>query len=228
MPNFPNVPKLPGVPSVPRSPNFPTTAAPVIQITSLVSQLWDTISHRATWGVFRDAGGGDLRPVIIPDNITSFGNTNEYSVVNFPIQEGKFASFNKIANPFDASVSMTVGGGEQTRAAFLKQLDFAISTLDKYIILTPEKSYTGVNLVRYRILRSGAKDAYFFSDVELFFVEIREVQSQYVTTQQAATQTVNAQSPGATPEQLLGNVKTTSVSVPVGARALAALDAVPL
>lgn len=215
-PPFPNVPRLPGVPQVRRSPLFPANPGPVIGTAVALGRLWEALTAPITWGVFRqqdtqtDAAGvptvtvrGNLQPVITADSVLDFGYRNEYDVADYPLQDGAFANYNKVALPYEASVRFAKGGTKEERREFLNQLEDILVTTELFYILTPERTYVDVNPVRLEVVRRGAGGAYFLTEVDLFFREIRSVQPQYTNT---AVATQNAQNPSAQPVDNNGTV----------------------
>lgn len=242
-PPFPNVPKLPGVPQLPRSPLSPTVALPVLSLGLALGALWKSVFAKSGWAIYKSnvVGSQDTKtdntnpnqldevvvvakrkPVVEPDSFGEFTYRNEWSVSDFPVQAGEFASYNKVANPFETMVRMYKGGTKEARKKFLDSIEAIQGTLDLYDIVTPERTYLGVNVLRYEVSRRGAKGAYFLSEVDLYFREIRQVTSTYTTT---AVVTENAQSASAAPVtnsgvvQAITNIKndvTTAASNTVG------------
>jgi hypothetical protein len=207
---FPNVPALPGVPQLVRSLLFPPSPLPSIG-SQASSGLWASSGELPTWGVFDSSG----TQVIDPDNIFSLSNRNEWRLLDYPVQDGAFASFNKVIVPFEVSVRMTKGGSQSDRSAFLDQIEAIAGDLNLYDILTPEVTYTDVNITRYELTRRSAEGA-FFLEVDLFFRQILQVAAQYSTS---AANTQNAQNPAAVPPDNTGLVQ--SQPAPANAQAIA-------
>ena len=218
-PQFPNVPKLPGVPQLLRNPQFPPGPPPILNAVLAVGRLWQALFTQPLWAIYKQAEEqptetdegvegvtvtADREPVVVPDSFLTFGVRNEWTVSDYPVQRGAFMNYNKVANPFETVVRMSKGGSLQQRKAFLDSLDAIAGTLDLYDILTPEKTYLGVNVLRYEIARQGAKGAYFFSEVDVYFREIRQVTATYTTS---AADTANAQDPSALPVNNTGTVQ---------------------
>lgn len=195
LPEFPTVPQLPGVPQLARASAFfnnVTLAASAIQ-----KFLWSSAQVKPTWGLFSAAGAA----VITPDNYLGFENSNDWKVSDFPLQDGQFSAYNKVVIPYTASVKITKGGTVQQRKALLQQLDAIAGDTNVYKLLTPEKSYTKLNITSYRLRRMGQEGAYYFADLEIFFRNIQASPSQYSNT---SANTANAVNPNATPAQNLG------------------------
>jgi len=226
-PQFPNVPRLPGVPQLLRSSNFPANPGPVLGTAAAVGALWRALFAQPKWGVYRmvapptEEDGvptvtvrAQARPVVTPDSVLDFGYRKEYEVSDYPLQDGDFASYNKVAQPYEAYVRFSKGGSVQDREDFLAQIDAIIGTTTLYYILTPERTYINVNPIRHEIIRRGAGGAYFLTEVDLYFREIRSVEAQYTQT---AVTTKNAQNPSALPVQNTGTVaglKVPAVDIP--------------
>lgn len=231
---FPNVPKLPGVPQLARSNLFPTTIPPILGLPLALGALWQSIFAVPQWAIYKaipppqpdpqeleDARNGidtvhvvaKRQPVVKPDSFGEFSYRNEWSVSDFPVQEGAFASYDKVNNPFEIMVRLYKGGSKEVRKKFLDSIEAIVSTLDFYDILTPERTFLNVNVTRYEISRRGPKGAYFLDEIDLYFREIRVVKATYSTT---STVTQNAQNPSAQPVDNAGTVQAQPVDVETG------------
>jgi hypothetical protein len=206
---FPNVPNLPGVPLLARAAlsviidvTTVINIARVFAVQAPVDVLFHATKAKPVWGVFNTAGAR----VINADNVMAFDYRAEWALANFPVQQGAFASYNKVTKPFDTSVVLTKGGSEADRTTFLNQCETVAGSLDLFNILTPEKQYIGVNGARMEMSRKEVKGA-FFVVVELFFQRIEEVDAQYSTTGTQGTSTANASTPTAVPPVNNGNVQ---------------------
>jgi hypothetical protein len=210
-PKFPNIPKLPGVPQLLRSPLFPPGPPPVLSGVLAGFLLFDAFSAQSAWGVFNSKG----ERVVSADNISEFSYSNEYNVSDYPIQDGDFFSYNKVANPFETSLRFTKGGTKAERRTFLAEIEAVLSSLQLYSIITPERTYTNCNMLRHEVTRRGAKGAYFLTEVDVFFREIRSVTAQYSTSAPVISDPKNA---SATDVQNNGTVGGTNVTPEVTGR----------
>lgn len=215
LPTFPNVPQLPGVPQVARASSFFNDVT--LGIGAVQSLLWASSQVKPTWGLFNAAG----KIVITPDNYLQFENSNDWKVSDFPLQDGEFSAYNKVIIPFTLSVKITKGGTLQTRKALIQQVKAIAGDTNLYRLLTPEASYTAINITGYKILRRGQEGAYYFADFEIFFRNIQYSASQYSTT---TANTTNAVNPNATPPQNLGT--QSPIAVVPGSVAAAATNAI--
>lgn len=226
---FPNVPNLPGVPQLVRSPLFPPSPGPILGAAAAIGALWRGLFVQNKWGIYNQpkaAPQGDAQfitdpdtgeralvvpintpatptKVVDPDSILDFGYRNEVDIPDFPIQNGAFANYNRVNLPYEASVRLSKGGSEQDRRNFLNQIDVLMNSLELYQIVTPERTYVDVNPVRFEVMRRGANAAYFLTEVDLFFREIRTVTAVYTRT---SITTQNAQNPSAQGAQNQGTV----------------------
>lgn len=224
-PRFPNVPALPGVPQLARSPLFPASPGPVIAIAAAVGKLWQSIFAQPLWGIYKtsppvqtdpDTGlqtvtvQAKRQPVVVPDSFGEFNYRNEWAVSDYPVQEGAFASYDKVAQPFEIMVRMYKGGTKEARQKFLESIEAIAGDLNEYDIFTPEKTYVGVNVLRFELARRGPRGAFFLSEVDLYFREIRTSTATYSTT---AVVTQNARNPSAQPPVNAGAVQAQPTTV---------------
>lgn len=173
---FPNVPNLPGVPSIPRSPNFPPAVQSVLGLAE--GKLWQAIKGHPNWGIFYT---GTTTPVAYPDSMLDMNYRNESKVSSFPVQDGAFANYNKVANPYNIKVRLVKGGSEQQRATFLSALESIANSLNLVDVTTPERTYINANITGLDYRRSTENGANILI-VELSLIEIRQVSVQYSAT----------------------------------------------
>lgn len=225
-PQFPNVPNAPGVPQLARIPTLGPTPGSIAFLGSALGVLFTAIFAKPTWAIYKslpantvDASGittmtvqGDRKPVVVPDSFGEFSYKQGFEVSDFPVQSGGFASYNKVATPFEATIRMYKGGTQTDRTDFLNSINAILSTLDTYDIITPDQSYLNVNVFNFELARRGPKGAQFLTEVDLYFREIRDVTATYSNT---AVVTVNAKNPDATPPVNGGAVQ--AVAPPRGA-----------
>lgn len=162
-PQFPNVPRFPGVPPVNRidtanEPVLPTLTKDEIAVTG----------GTVVWGIFGQKGNLALEP----DSITAVEYQREYRIADYPIEEGGFESYNKVATPFDIRVTMTKGGKLAERKDFLDQVELVVASLDLFTVVTPERSYKNINFMRQDYHRNANSGATLLT-IELHALEIR-------------------------------------------------------
>ncbi|OYV48309.1 MAG: hypothetical protein B7X10_03270 [Burkholderiales bacterium 21-58-4] len=169
IPKFPTVPNLPGVPNLLRSP---VAAAAVTALSPLISSFLGSFAQ--VWGVF-DAQGNQ---VLTPDTFLALEYTNSRRISNFPVEQGSFASYNKVNDPFSGTVRMAVGGTLSAREQFLADLQMLADSLDLYTLVMPEASYINVNMDRFDFRRETRNGAGVIV-ASCHFVEIRQAQTAY-------------------------------------------------
>lgn len=151
MTDYPNVPVGPGVPPLPRNPDGATppatpaapppptnTAGPALRI----------------WGVF-DAKTGAVALEV--DSVFSVEYAGEHNVPEYPLEEGKFESYNKVKLPYSLSVKVTRGGTDDKIAKFKADLDALEESRDLLTIATPQYTHIDVNVIRVEYSRSAEK-----------------------------------------------------------------------
>ena len=100
------------------------------------------------WGIYDQSG----LPAVIADNVQSLEVALEAQISDFPVENGGFASYNKVIRPFDIRVAMTKGGSVEERQTFVQQVQDAWQSLDLFNVVTPEVVYLDVNVVGVRRL----------------------------------------------------------------------------
>ena len=100
------------------------------------------------WGLYDQSG----LPAVIADNVQSLEVALEAQISDFPVENGGFASYNKVIRPFDVRIAMTKGGSVEERQAFVQQVQEAWQSLDLFNVVTPEVVYLDVNVVGVRRL----------------------------------------------------------------------------
>lgn len=169
------------------------------------------------------------KPVLTPDSVLSLEWHGEERISDYPVQNGQFASYNKVAVPFDLRMVMTcqglnyvqsalnsvtqsldqalgqVGlafGQPMSRDAFLKQLDTMLASTDLYDVVTPDKVYQNVNLVSYNHAKKSDEGGTLII-AELMFKEVRESGSaQYSINASTVNHIVSNSESAATPVSL--------------------------
>lgn len=219
LPPFPNVASLPGVPQLARSLLIEALAPPVLGFAAEPSVLWQATQSAPVWGVFDD----NNNIVVNADSVQDFGWRKENRIPNFPIQQGQFATYNRVGLPSEESVMLSKGSangdGLSARTRFLQEIDAIVDqkNINLYTIRTPEKSYVNVSVTRAEMSRRGVAHANYI-DVELYFIEIVPISAQYGTT---AGATPNAKEPSALPvaNQGLTQAQTPTTAVQKSAAA---------
>lgn len=180
--NYPVVPAFPGVPPLLRDP-FAPAVTPVLSTLSadnpgVTRQLGQSPTPR--WGVYSNDGA---TPILIGDSVLAVGYDKEWAVSDYPIEQGQFQTYNKVARPREMRVSLSKGGTKYDRERFINQAGTCLDNTQSYAVVTPERFYTDMNFVRMNYDRSGEDGPQLFT-VDLFAREIRlTAQTKFRNTQ---------------------------------------------
>lgn len=151
---------------------------PSLAINSLA--IIGLFSAAPVWGIFDDKN----KKVLDPDTIVDVDFQGDSRVSDFPVEAGQFASYNKVQQPDVFRVRMSKGGTVKKREDFLTALDALKKDLKLYSIVTPEKTYTKVNIEGYDYRREREEGAGMIT-VDIKCREIREVVAVYTTAKPA-------------------------------------------
>ena len=185
---YPIVPILPGVPSIPRivGQAIPPVVAASLGIVS--AMLGAAFQAPSQWGIYDQNGN----PLIDTSGLTLFSSptilstlsveyTKETRISDFPVEEGGFASYNKVEMPANPTVTLSLSGSESDRAAFLSAIDGACKSTALVSIATPEITYINYTFERYDYRRMSSRGCTLLT-VEIHLKEIRQVLVQYSST----------------------------------------------
>jgi hypothetical protein len=102
------------------------------------------------WGIY--SGGA---PVVIADTVVDLGYVKGYTISDYPIEDGGFASYDKVELPYEGRVRFVSGGSPSVRQALLGSVEGIIGDLNLYDVVTPDEVYVNANLVRMEYRRSN-------------------------------------------------------------------------
>ncbi len=173
MPAYATVPAVAGVPPLARQPGA-TISQPSLVASDSVST--SAASQGARWGLFNADGSA----AITADSCIAVDFRKEYRIADFPIEQGGFASYNKVATPFEPRLVFAKGGTTAERSAFLAQIDAAIAALTLYNVITPDVTYPNVNVTHYTYRRTSQSGVSLLT-VDVWCQEIRLVTSGALT-----------------------------------------------
>lgn len=168
-PRYPDVPDTDGVPPVYRNDSNPITppgGTPAVQPTDS-AQVQQ--SARPDWAIVKPGGAS----AIDVDSIVGLAPSRDFRNSDYPVENGGFQSYNKVATPAETRVIVTKEGGDSDRQGFFDQLDALIETTDLVNIVTPDSAFLDRNLTHYDYDRRADKGRALIT-VELIFEEIRQ------------------------------------------------------
>lgn len=163
------------------------------------------------WGVYLDGSA-----VVEADSVVAFEYRQDYKIVDYPVEQGAFESYNKVQSPFTVRVTLTRGGNAQKRRQFMDDLDACISSLELFDVVTPEKTYLNVNAEHVEYRRT-ADSGISLITAELWLREVRVV---------GATANNNTAAPDGQPSFFLGTISPAAVVQSVSSTASAAVASV--
>lgn len=168
-----------GVPQIPNMPRNISSA--LIQFGG--SQLINLVFGNY-WGIFNQNG----MPLLLVDNVVSVKYENKSQISTAPLEQGSFAAYNKVAEPYSVNVMMTkASGGVMERGAFLGLLESFAQSTDLFMVITPEAIYPNCNIVGYDYARQAADGARMIkANVQL--QEIRQIEVAYAKTKMPQSQ----------------------------------------
>lgn len=162
------------------------------------------------WGIFNQNG----IPLLLADNVKSVKYQTRSKISNAPLEQGSFAAYNKVIEPYSVDVMMTKGsGGVAERSAFLALIDAFANSTDLYMVITPEAIYPNCNIIGYDYAREAGDGARLLK-VNLHLQEVREVEVEYTETE----------APQAEPTQNQGEVSAKGIGSTSGSNDSFALD----
>jgi hypothetical protein len=150
---YPDVPIAPGVPAVLRAAGAAVTLAAPLLTADGPGVLQQFVPPQ--WGIYFSTGA----PAVVADSVFDVEFRQEYRIAQAPQEQGAFTSYNKVQVPFDARVTFAQGDDQASRSQFLQQILQAAASLDLLNLVTPEITYTGVNIVHHGYRRAAASGA---------------------------------------------------------------------
>ena len=168
--------------------------------------------------------------VIVPDTVPRFEFRGDRRISDYPVEQGAFASYNKVVTPYEIRMTMVCSGGLVRQAenfiqgslgissgymqkdVFITTLEYMLDTTDLFTIVTPDKAYENANMEHFDYKRETRNGATMLI-IEAWFREVRVTAS--ATYSDGGP--VNSDSPSAADPVSLGTVHpgdTVSVSFP--------------
>jgi hypothetical protein len=167
---FPNVPDVPGVPPLARSA---TVFTPIrLGLDAAKSALFELSGVKPpVWGVFLPGG---RTKALDPDSFLAVDYRNDSRVSTYPLEQGAFASYNKVQSPYEVRVRMAIGADQDTRSQFLAKCDAMLHSTDRFDVVTPEAVYLNATVTNFDYRREASSGATLIV-VEMWFEEVREI-----------------------------------------------------
>lgn len=161
---FPVVPNVPGVPPLIRAPG--AFLEPVALL--FADAITGLFGVGPLWGIFQDG-----QAVVTPETIVSFGYRQNWTIADFPIEQGGFESYDKVASPFEIRVRMASSGTAEARQRLLDEIAAIAGTLELFDVVTADASYPSVNIARYDY-RQTSREGVGMIVIDVVLMEIRD------------------------------------------------------
>lgn len=205
-------------------PGLPALAADIVidAVSLITSDLLSTLRNSSgpQWGLFKDG-----QPVVIADSVLAFDFRQDYRISDYPVEQGAFESYNKVATPFDVRFRFSTGGSVAERQGLIGSVDAIIGSIDLFDAVTPEKVYQSINPV-HQDLRRTSHNGLGLLIIDVYCRQVRVTATQQFTnsgqqlssgqqglpnvTIKPANNIVDPQSPSASPQISDGAVQTTT------------------
>jgi hypothetical protein len=167
-----SVPNVAGVPPVNFAPDFTSVAT-----TLLTADTFDIFGLFGTqWGIYLDGV-----PVIVADTVIAFDYRQDWTIADYPLEEGSFESYDKVATPFDTRFQFIAGGGAANRQALLDSIAAIAGDLNIYDVVTPDSIYPSVNVKHYDYRRTTTRGLGLIT-VDVWCTEIRVATASFGST----------------------------------------------
>lgn len=155
--------------------------------------LLNTIFDKKIWGIVNEFG----IPIVLADTVISMNYDAGASISKYPVEQGSFASYNKVNQPSMASVSMAKGGSSVLeRSLFLTQLEALLKSTLSFHIITPEYVYMNYQIIGINTARS-AQDGATMITANLDLEEVLEAKVEYSIEEVKAPSDANTVDGGA-------------------------------
>ena len=179
----------PGVPAL--FNGFNSFTGTIIEIDSALNQFFDLFGQtHSAWGIYEK----DLSSIALEfDGFVEFGIDNASQIAGYRIEEGQFASYNKVDSPYEIALTGVKTGSINEIDAFLRKLDLISNDIKLYSIVTKGQIYNNANMLRYSYRRSP-EAGFNLIYVTMIFVQIQstdEVQFNVPTKTQAGQKIVD-------------------------------------
>ena len=168
------------------------------------------------WGIVDSTGAN----VLAWDSISAVKYSDKSKVSSFPLEQGSFANYDKVANPYDLKLTVMKGGTVQDRKSFLSTLKTLKDGLSIVSVITPERTFLSANLEAFDYSQTTGKGQNLLI-VELHLIEIRQI----APGGYAQAKVVNPKKPAAKDKADKGKQQTTTAPSKTAAAAIAGFQA---
>lgn len=139
------VPVADGVPMVAGGNLAPT---PGLVSSDTTGALGNAVPATPLWGIFLN---GNV--VITADNVISLEYKQDWDILDYPVEQGGFETYNKVQLPFEIKLEFSSGGSVSNRQALLDSVAAIAGDTNLYDVHMPEEFYSNMNIMHYSFER---------------------------------------------------------------------------
>lgn len=171
---------------------------------------------RPVWGLFKSGGVPALTGY---RSCLGFQFTQDFRLPTHPIEQGGFATYNKVRLPYMPRLNYTVIGGQNAIGAFLTQVAALVGDTNLYTLVTPYLTRNNANAYHFDYTQTAQHGVSMLS-VDIWVSEVRPANTAFAPTpgQQQGTQAspTATKTPDGQAQQAGGVVQPQTPSVPPG------------
>lgn len=127
---------------------------------------------------------GTATPAFEYDTFVEMKFDNKMKVSDFAVEQGSFATYNKVNHPYDIHVQIATSDTADGRHKLLIDLDDALKSVNRFDIVTADATYLNATLSQYTFARRK-EHGWGKIIIDLHFLQVREVFAQYTNTRPA-------------------------------------------
>ncbi len=188
---------------------LPTLKNPIKSIgisiaANAISGLWDWLTGGSQWAIYYT--GSTTNAINGLTSINALSVSGESRLSDYQFESGGFATYNKVPLPNTFPMRVIADGNLISRTQFIDSLEFLCKNVVKLDIKTPEKTYSSVTLISYRLDRTAEHGASMLT-AEIIVRAVNEKPAQYTNS---ATATDLQSTPPTTSAQTFDTSATSS------------------
>lgn len=184
---------------------------PVVQAFQALSLVADALPNlNAPTPIYAVLASDTFLPLMLPDNWREFSPTFETALSDAPMETGAFQVYNAVARPTTIRVSVTKGGSDLSRYAWLAAIlqARASNPTQLYTLVAPEGVFVDYTIQKISLDKTQPKGSN-ITYLDLIFQEIPQVPSSIVDGVSVFANPVDAKSG---PVAQVGRVFTNAVN----------------
>lgn len=179
------IPGMPNIPGLDAIPGNVTDAAIGFGGAFAINMIFGD-----QWGIYSQYGV----PILLVDTVHSLKYQAGGQIAQAPVEKGTFSSYNKVMDPYKATVALVRGGSNPAlRGAFIAQLEALSKSTVLFNVVTPEFVHRNASITGYDYARdpqSGAR--MIVANVHLEEVREKSVLYETVETKRPEDMTTKA------------------------------------